>query len=57
MQMLNVKCMIYDLFQVSNFDQVKEILQIRCYIYISMRNIDVKMKSIMKSQGEYKVIF
>ena len=44
-----IKCMID--FQESNFDLVKEILKIRCHIYILMkkaiilRKIHVKMKS------------
>ena len=44
-----VKCMI--VFQEPNFDPVKEILKIRCHIYILMkkviilRKIHVKMKS------------
>ena len=42
---------MHDLFSVSNFDPVKEVLKIRCHVYILMkiviilRNIDVKMKS------------
>ena len=44
-----IKCMI--VFQELNFDPVKEILKIRCHIYILMkkviilRKIHVKMKS------------
>ena len=44
-----IKCMI--VFQELNFDPVKEILKIRCYIYILMkeviilRKVNVKVKS------------
>ena len=48
-QKLVIKCVI--VFRVLNFDPVKEILKIRCHIYIIMkiviilRKMHVKMKS------------
>ena len=49
-------------FKVLNFDQVTEILKIRCHIYILMkiviilRKIHVKMKSFAPPQQETKHI-
>ena len=49
---------MHDLFQVLNFDPVKEILKIRCHVYILMkkviilRKIHVKMKSFAPPQKE-----
>ena len=49
-------------FQVLNFDQVKEILKIRCHIYIFMKKVVmlremlVKIKSFAPLQKETKHI-
>ena len=53
---------MYDSFSELNFDPVKEILKIRCHIYILikkvviLRKINVKMKSLAPLYKETKHI-
>ena len=42
---------MYDLFQVLNFDPVKEILKIQCHVYILMKKVIILRKIHVKTKS------